>query len=150
MKLEVLHGQRIYLDSNALIYAIESDAARQPASVRALFDAFGHGRITAWASPLVRAEVLVMPTRMGNDRLVAIYRELLSEPGTIRMAPVGSAAADASAAMRAERPSLKLLDALHIALALAAGCAAIISADRRLRAAAEHRIAVVDFDELVA
>ncbi|OOO03525.1 MAG: hypothetical protein USCGTAYLOR_00249 [Chromatiales bacterium USCg_Taylor] len=83
MSIEKLRGQRIYLDSNALIYAIETDAATQPAAVRSLLQAVSSSEVQAFVSPIVRAEVLVQPLRSGNDRLAEIYRTMLARPGPI-------------------------------------------------------------------
>lgn len=84
MRIEKLWGQRIYLDSNALIYAIETDAATQPAAVRSLLQAVSSSEVRAFVSPIVRAEVLVQPLRSGNDRLAEIYRTMLARPGADR------------------------------------------------------------------
>ncbi len=149
MRIEKLLGQRIYLDSNALIYAVETAAATQPAAVHPLFQAVSSREVQAFVSPIVRAEVLVQPLRSGNDRLVEIYRTMLARSGPIAIIPVDDAVADLSAELRAKHRGLKLADALHLAAALAVDCRAFISADKQIKAAAERRIAILSFDDIV-
>ncbi|MFZ2209623.1 MAG: PIN domain-containing protein [Porticoccaceae bacterium] len=139
----------MYLDTNALIYAFEGDPATQPPSVAALMGAVSRNDVAAYASLLVRAEVLVLSLKTGNQPQIVFYRRLLDESGPIRMAALTPAVADAAAALRAEHPSLKLVDALHLAAAIAAGCQSFISGDVRLRTAAKNRIALLSYDELV-
>ncbi len=148
MRIDALLGQRVYLDTNTLIYAVEGDPATQPASVVVLMRAVSRNEVTAYASLLVRAEVLVLPLKTGNQAQIAFYRRLLDESGPIRMAALTPAVADAAAALRADHPALKLVDALHLAAAIEAGCRAFVSGDVRLRAAAKDRIAVLSYNEL--
>lgn len=148
MRIDALLGERVYLDTNALIYAFEGDPATQPAGVAALMGAVTRNEVTAYASLLVRAEILVLPLKTGNQPQIAFYRRLLDEPGPIRMAALTSAVADAAAALRAVHPALKLVDALHLAAAIEAGCQSFVSGDVRLRTAAKDRIAVLSYDEL--
>ena len=101
MRIDALLGQRVYLDTNALIYAVEGDPATQPASVAALMRAVSRNEVTAYASLLVRAEVLVLPLKTGNQPQIAFYRRLLDESGPIRMAALTPVVADAAAALRA-------------------------------------------------
>lgn len=148
MRIDALLGQRVYLDTNSLIYAFEGDPATQPAGVAALMRAVSHNEVTAYASLLVRAEVLVLPLKTGNQPQIAFYRRLLDEPGPIRIAALTPAVADAAAALRAVHPALKLVDALHLATAIEAGCRIFVSGDVRLRAAAKSRITVLSYDQL--
>lgn len=150
MRIDTLRGQRVYLDTNALIYAFEGDPATQPASVAALLRAIGAQELTAHACLLVRAEALVLPLKTGNEAQVAFYRRLLAGTGPIRNAPLTAAVADAAAALRAAHPALKLVDALHLAAAIESGCHAFISGDSRLRAATAGLIAVLSYDDLAA
>ncbi len=149
MRIDALLGQRVYLDTNALIYAFEGDPATQPPSVAALMGAVSRNDVAAYASLLVRAEILVLPLKTGNQAQIAFYRRLLDESGPLHSAPLTPAIADAAAALRAAHPSLKLLDALHLAAAIEAGCRVFVSGDVHLRAASKDRIAVLSYDELV-
>jgi len=148
MKLEALHGSRVYLDSNALIYTVEVAAAQQSPTITAFFAAIEKVLLAAFASPLVRAEALVLPLRNREDGLTQIYRDLLATSGGVRSAPVDDDAAELAARLRAEYSSLKLLDALHLAVALGAGCEILLSADRRLQTAAVGRLTVLSIEDL--
>ncbi|MGH8507714.1 MAG: type II toxin-antitoxin system VapC family toxin [Gammaproteobacteria bacterium] len=148
MRIEKLLGQRIYLDSNALIYTVETDTATQPPAVRSLLQAASSREVQAFVSPIVRAEVLVQPLRTGNEPLAEIYRVMLARSGPIVMVSVDDAVADLSAELRAKHRGLKLADALHLAAALSAGCQTFISGDKRIKAAAGRRIAVLSFEDI--
>ncbi|HET6546187.1 MAG TPA: PIN domain-containing protein [Rhodanobacteraceae bacterium] len=148
MRLDALHGQRVYLDSNALIYAMEGDPARQPVSVTALMRAISSGQVLAYASLLVRAEVLVMPVRKADKARVKFYRRLFDAPAPLRSAPLTATVADASARLRAQHPALRLIDALHLAAAQESACKFFLSADQHLRAAAKGRITIIAYEDL--
>lgn len=149
MRIERLRGQRIYLDSNALIYAVETDTATQPTAVRSLFQAISTHEVQAVVSPIVRAEVLVQPLRTGNERLAEAYRVMLARSGPIAMVSVDDAVADLSAELRAKHRALKLADALHLAAALSSRCRAFISGDKRIKTAGGRRIAVLSFEDIL-
>lgn len=148
MKIDALHDQRVYLDTNALIYAFEGDPAGQGAGVGALWQAIRAGQVLACASVLVRAEVLVLPVRHVDEARIAFYRHLFDASMLLHDAPLIPAVADASAVLRARHPSLKLVDALHLIAAQQASCRYFLSADRRLRAAAKDRITMLTYDDL--
>lgn len=136
--LKDLNGQRIYLDSNVLIYAVETAAAAQTPLTHALLREVSIGRIKAHASQIVRAEVMVHPLRSGNQRLADIYSAMLATSGPIAMISIDAAVADLAASLRASQRSLKLADALHLAAALTGACRTFISADRALKSALAH------------
>ena len=108
MRIDALLGQRVYLDSNALICAVEGDPATHPASVAALIGAVSGNEIAAYASLLVRAEVLVLPLKTGNQPQIAFYRRLLDESGPLRIAALTPLVADAAATLRPRQASAGL------------------------------------------
>ena len=95
MRIDALLGQRVYLDTNALIYAFEGNPATQPPSVAALMAAVSRNDVAAYASLLVRAEILVLPLKTGNQAQIAFYRRLLDESGPLHSAPLTPPVADA-------------------------------------------------------
>ena len=142
-----LSGISLYLDSNVFIYAFEGrdGALRNAASqlVRGVFtgEHFGH------TSVLTRAEVLVRPSRQRQTELADRYRRLLSDAGPVKVESVGSRVADLTAELRADYPSLKLPDALHLATAIHTDCGAFITGDKRLTVVSA-RIPVVMLDQI--
>lgn len=148
--LEALRGLSVYLDSNALIYAVETDAAAQPPAVRGLLQEVDAGRIRAHGSLVVRSEVMVHPLRNGNRALVDIYQAMLGDDGPITMVELDASIADHAALLRAQHQGLKLADALHLASALHVACRCFISSDRALQRVAHGLIEVISLDELAA
>ncbi len=102
----------------------------------------------AYVSPLVLAEVLVLPLREGNRRLARAYRTLLARGGLFAHIPFDNEIAELAAGMRARIQRLKLADAVHGSAAIHAGCRALLSADKALKAAVKERIEVLAFDEI--
>ncbi len=117
----------IYLDSCVVIYWIENHSIFAPRIEQQLLQAAPSGFAI---SPLVMAEVLVMPFRQNNTALIQRYEAffacsvLLTLPETVFVQ---------SARLRATYPSLKTPDALHLATAQYHGCHAFWTNDDRLQ-----------------
>ena len=119
----------IYLDACIVIYATE-----HPGDL-------GHrarARLAAAAStsfaisPLVIHEVLVGPIRRSDRRLLEAYDTGFQH---YAMVDLDLPAYIRAAELRAATPSLKTVDALHLAAAQLAGCAELWTNDGRLAAA---------------
>lgn len=96
---------------------------------------------------LSRAEVLVHPLGKRQSELADRYRRLLTAAGPIDIKPAAPRIADLTAELRADYPSLKLPDAIHIATAIQADCGAFITVDKRF-AAVSARLPVIILDQL--
>lgn len=68
-------GNRVYLDTNLLIYAVE-EIAPYAAQIKPLLQAADRGEARLVTSLLALAETLVMPCRKGDQTLINAYREL--------------------------------------------------------------------------
>ncbi len=123
-------GEAIYLDTNILIFAIES---REPwfKVLLPLFEAFDRGSIRAITSELTVAEVLTQPISAGDQDLISKYRELLAFDSSVETIPVDRAILMRAATIRG-RLKLKLVDAIHIATARLASCDHFMTQDARL------------------
>lgn len=147
-RLDLLRDSTSYLDSNVLIYAFEGPSqSAHRRRLAGLFDDLAQRKARACVSVLTRTEVLVQPLRDGDVRLATWYRQLLSGRGIIGVLAVNQPIADLAAELRAERPTLRLPDAVHLATALHNGCDNFVTGDRQLAAAAD-RIRVLALDEL--
>lgn len=128
-------GNRVYLDTNLFIYAIE-EVAPFAMQVRPLFQAADRGEVTLVTSLLALAEALVMPYRKGNDVLITNYRELLTHPPSgLFVAQLDATVLERAAELRAVVDSLRLPDAIHLATAESEQCDLFLTNDRRLRSA---------------
>ena len=127
----------IYVDTNAIIYAIEGsdDIA---AMLHSLFAALWHGESPAYTSELTLAEVLPRANALQRRS----YFTLLQHSGLFNLLPVtreiliGTAdfrRNQARQPLEMKRSMPKLPDAIHIVTALGAGCSKFVSFDRGLR-----------------
>jgi predicted nucleic acid-binding protein len=129
--LNELRGKAVYLDTNIFIYMVEGYAAEQP-FIRALAAAIDRQELVAVTSELTLAELLVKPLELGRADVVAIYEELLQHSDRLTVPPVDRATLIEAARLRA-RLGILLADAIHVATAALAGCAAFLTNDRRLK-----------------
>lgn len=126
-------GRRLYLDANVLIPAVEQqgDLANR---IRSLFgephDPLSHALVT---SELTLAECLVRPMREGDEALVDRYEALLSGKGLLATLEVDWVILHMAATLRAMDKFLRLPDAIHVSSAIAAGCSAMLTGDKRLK-----------------
>lgn len=143
--VESLHGTSAYLDSNVFIYALEGQVGPLRSAAAWLLRVAYDGSCVARTSLVSRAEALVRPLRMHQVTLADRYRGLLSGSGPVLVYALDERVIEFAAGLRADYPSLKLVDALHVATAVRTGCDVLITADRRLATVAA-RIQVVPLD----
>lgn len=134
-------GPRVALDTICFVYHFEAHPDFLPAT-RTLFERIERGEITAVASTLVLAEVLVVPMRSGATGLVAAYRTVLTTFPNLTLVPIDPMVAEKAAEPRA-RHGLRTPDAIHVASAIITGVNAFITADRALRRVTELEIIVL-------
>lgn len=128
----------VAVDTSIFVYFIEADP-RFLSIVRPLFVAADEGRLVLVTSGLTLMEVLVMPYRTGDERLVARYEAFLMAAGGIRLVPIDAGILRAAARIRAAHGA-HMPDALQLAAALSAGCIRFVTNDRRLPAIGNLRV----------
>lgn len=121
----------VYLDTNVFIEGYEQVGSTGGPAQR-LLRAADDRYVTAVASELALAEVLVGPLRRGDQDLADLYRTLFAGSESFRVVPITGAVLERAARIRADHAGLKLPDAIHLATALDSGCTAFVSADQRL------------------
>jgi len=124
---QALHGQRVYLDSNVFIYALEG-VEPWATPLREVFIAMETGQFEASTSALTLAECLVRPFALARDDLVQLYKMVFSARQGLEIAPVQSEVLVTAARLRAQL-GLKLPDAIHAATAQVMGCTALLTND---------------------
>ncbi len=129
--IENLRGRRVYLDTNIFIYAVEA-VAEYAAAVDALFDLIEGDEIEAVTSELTLAEALAKPFEAGRPDIAQVYEAMLAPSSWLAVLPVERAILIEAARLQAAL-TLRLPDAIHVATAVAAGCNAFLSNDRRIK-----------------
>jgi predicted nucleic acid-binding protein len=140
-------GSRILLDSVSIVYYIE----RNPtyfAAASEWMERVNAGRLTAAASALLLAEVLVPAYRAGNPAAARQARAALERIPNFELLEVTAAVSEVAARLRAEH-NLRTPDALHVATALRDGADWIVTNDRRLRRVEAEGVRVWLFDDHV-
>jgi len=118
------------LDSSIFIYLIEEHAQYLPV-VEPMFSAISAGTLAAVTSSLTLLEVLVQPLRASLPTLADKYERILTQSSGVQMIPLDLRILRAAAALRAVT-AMKTPDAIQLASALAAGCTAFLTNDRRI------------------
>lgn len=124
-------GDRLYLDSNVIIYAAEAPTVPFVDKLRDLLLRIDRGELRGVTSEFTLAEVLVKPIRAGDDRLRNFYQHRLTSSPTLEVAPVSRSVLLMAAQLRAQRSALKLPDAIHAATALTIPCDHFLTHDLR-------------------
>lgn len=117
---------RIYLDTCIVIYIVERHSIYS-SKIEALIDNFSNGVLCF--SPLVRLECLVMPFRTNDSPLEKLYEAFFKAQKLLTM-PTG--VFDRAAKLRADFPTMKTPDALHLAAAVYHNCDEFWTNDNRL------------------
>ena len=140
-------GSRILLDSVSIVYYLERNP-RYFAAAAEWMERVNDGRLTAAASVLLLAEVLVPAYRARNPAAARQARAALERVPNLELVEVTAGVSDVAARLRAEH-NLRTPDALHVATALNEGAKWIVTNDRRLKRVESEGIRVWLFDDHV-
>ena len=135
--------RRIYLDSCAVIYAMEAIPELR-ARIGALLLPPNEESPCVIYTDLTRLECRVKPLAEKNAGLLKTYNDFFSTPGYEKHA-LDALTFDLATELRAEY-RIKTPDALHLAAAIASGCLQFWTNDGRLARAASGRIEVAVVD----
>ncbi len=120
-------GERVYLDTNIIIYAVEgfADYADQ---IHALLEAMDTGEIVAITSELTLAETLVKPLKDQSLAIQQAYRTFLTPTIALEVIPISREILEDAAQLRASS-KLKLPDAIQLATAFRKHCDSFLTND---------------------
>lgn len=121
---------RIGVDTAIFIYLIEENPQYLPL-LAPLFLEADEGKRELVTSMLTLLEVLVVPSRAGNQLLAERYEALLTRSRGIRLIELTRELLRAAAHLRAATGT-KTPDALQLVAALGSGCTTFLTNDRRL------------------
>lgn len=140
-------GSRILLDSVSIVYYLERNP-RYFAAAAEWMERVNDGRLTAAASVLLLAEVLVPAYRARNPAAARQARAALERVPNLELVEVTAGVSDVAARLRAEH-NLRTPDALHVATALREGAGWLVTNDRRLQRVEAEGVRVWLFDDHV-
>lgn len=120
---------RTYVDSVIFIYYLEGAAPFMARAVTRLDTMWAAGDM-AVASDLVRLECRTHPIRLNNASVLAKFDSLFAQ-ANVEHAPITTAVFERATVIRASY-DYKLADALHLAVAVDAGCDCFLTNDARL------------------
>lgn len=126
--LEKIRGQRVYLDTNIFIYFLDRHESYFDA-VLPYIQLLSDGLAIGYTGDAVVAETLYRPYQAGDALRVSQFKEFFSNDEFITVLPHSTRAFELAAEI-APKQGMKLIDALHLATAVLAGCTYILTNDR--------------------
>lgn len=142
IQTELISVQRLYVDSAPLIYYVEEHPAYLE-TMREIVSIIDKTSLVACSSVLTLTEVLVLPLKLRNQRLVQAYRDILIASDDFELVAVTTEIADQAAEIRA-RYGLGTPDSLHVASAMTTGCDAMLTNDSDMKRIKEFSILMLD------
>jgi len=128
--MQRLAGRRVYIDSNVFIYFLDRSPALAQAADRVMAFA-SSGACQGVTGDLAVAEVLVGAYRHRDDESAERIRGFFRTPDLLTVVSHSSADFVLAARVRGEQGAA-LVDALHVATALNAGCTVLVTNDARM------------------
>ena len=126
-----LAGQRVYFDTNVIIYLVEGFAPIRPV-LDDIHQLLSQGACQAVSSEFTLCEVLITPFRQQSAEGVEIYRSFLEDSGVFELAET-TRAVHIRAAIAVAHSGMKTPDAIHVATAQEQGCSVFLTNDQRIR-----------------
>ncbi len=114
--IEKFDNKAIYLDTAPLIYYLEENPAYFSA-LKTLFQKNEKGDFTFYTSSITLTEILTLPFKLGNKKMIEQYEHYLLKAPSINLINVNPSIAKLAAKFRSEY-GFKLPDAVHIATAM--------------------------------
>ena len=135
--LNRLAGQRVYFDTNVFIYFLDRGMFFDV--VAPLLSACAEGRMTGCTGDAAVAETMVMPYRHNNMAKTAQFKAFFSLEGFLTVHSHTAQTFDLAAQFAGTR-NMRLIDALHYATALQAGCRFFITNDAGIKSTDELEV----------
>jgi len=126
-----LLDQKIYLDTNIFIYALEQHP-EYAVVVDRLFALFDVAKAEAFTSEIALAECLVKPYADGNSDFQIRYQAAITTRSGLTVYPVSRSIVIRAARIRAAY-KIRLPDAIHLSTALEASCDVFLTNDQLVK-----------------
>ena len=136
--LTELKGQSVYIDANLFIYLLDGS---EPfvSMVQPFFEAVLDGEIIGYTGDAVIAEVMVQPYKLGNTANIARFKAFFAQDNFLSIVS-HDAEAFKLASQLSGTQGMKLVDSLHMATAIQAGCGYLVTHDRGVKSADGVRV----------
>jgi predicted nucleic acid-binding protein len=140
-----MQGQRVYVDTNIFIYFLEQHD-RYFNAVLPFFEQFNARQALAHTGDAVVAETLYKPYQADDALRVSEFKEFFAQEEFITVLPHTKKVFELAAELSPKR-GMKLIDALHYATAVLAGCKFFLTNDQGF--ATSQAIEVIQLSALV-
>lgn len=136
--LSRIQGQRVYIDTNIFVYFLEQHE-RYFDTVVPFFQLFDDGLSLAYTGDAVVAETLYKPYRVDDVVRVGEFKSFFGNDEFITVLPHTTKVFELAAELSPKR-GMKLIDALHYATAVIAGCSFILTNDAGFTSSGEVEV----------
>lgn len=136
--LSRIQGKRVYIDTNIFVYFLEQHE-RYFDTVVPFFQLFDDGLSLAYTGDAVVAETLYKPYRMDDVVRVSEFKSFFGNDEFITVLPHTTKIFELAAELSPKR-GMKLIDALHYATAVIAGCTFILTNDAGFTSSGEVEV----------
>lgn len=136
--LSRIQGKRVYVDTNIFVYFLEQHE-RYFDTVVPFFQLFDDGLSLAYTGDAVVAETLYKPYRVDDVVRVNEFKSFFGNDEFITVLPHTTKVFELAAELSPKR-GMKLIDALHYATAVIAGCSFILTNDAGFTSSGEVEV----------
>ena len=136
--LSRIQGRRVYVDTNIFVYFLERHE-RYFDVVVPFFQLFNDGLSSAYTGDAAVAETLYKPYQVDNMVRVSEFKAFFDDDEFITVLPHTTKAFELVAELAPKR-GMKLIDALHYATAVIAGCSFILTNDAGFSSSGEVEV----------
>ncbi|MGV6851624.1 MAG: type II toxin-antitoxin system VapC family toxin [bacterium] len=136
--LAELVGHSIYIDANIFIYFLDG---QEPfaSMVTPFLEAVIDGEIIGYTGDAVLAEVMVHPYKLGNLATIERFKAFFAQDDFLTVLSHDANAFDLASQISGTK-GMKLVDSLHMATALQAGCSYLITHDQKMKSVDDVKI----------
>lgn len=136
--LNELMGQSVYIDANIFIYFLDGQESFL-SMVTPFLEAVLNGEIIGYTGDAVLAEVMVHPYKFGNLATIDRFKAFFAQEDFLSILTHDSKAFDLASQLSGTK-GMKLVDSLHMATALQAGCTYMLTHDKGMKSVDGIRI----------
>jgi predicted nucleic acid-binding protein len=124
-------GHTVYIDTNIFIYFLDG---QEPflSMVSPFLESVINGEIIGYTGEAVLAEVMVQPYKLGNIATIERFKAFFSQEDFLSILSHDGKAFDLASRIAGTK-GMKLVDSLHMATAIQAGCEYLITHDKGIK-----------------